>query len=108
MDNHKTGNIFAPLPANLTAEQFENIVQSAHIKIERIISKGHSSPESGWFEQGHSEWVMVLQGSAQIVFEDHSSVTLKAGDYLEIAPFSKHKVSWSDPDIETIWLAVHY
>lgn len=108
MDNHKMGNIFSAIPADLSTEQYQNIVQSRNVKIERIISKGHCSPESGWFEQAYCEWVMVLKGGATIAFEDGFSVTLKEGDYFEIASFRKHKVIWSDPDVETIWLAVHY
>ncbi|MFT6987098.1 MAG: cupin 2 domain-containing protein [Psychromonas sp.] len=108
MDNQKMSNIFAAIPKDLSTEQYDNIVESENVKIERIISKGHSLPESGWYEQASSEWVMVLKGGATIAFEDESSVTLKAGDYFEIVPFRKHKVTWSDPDVETVWLAVHY
>jgi len=28
--------------------------------------------------------------------------------YIEIPALQKHKVSWTDPDNETIWLAVRY
>ncbi len=101
-------NIFDAIPKDLSAELFENLVENKNVKIERIISKGHSSPESGWYEQADNEWVMVLKGGAIITFDDGSSFTLKEGDYLEINSFQKHKVSWTEPDIETIWLAVHY
>ena len=37
-----------------------------------------------------------------------AGVTLKEGDFLNIQAHNKHKVEWTDPNIETVWLAVHY
>ncbi|SGY87430.1 Phosphoribosylaminoimidazole carboxylase ATPase subunit [Moritella viscosa] len=101
-------NIFDSIPADLSSEVFEDLVSSEKVKIERIISKGHSSPDVGWYDQEQSEWVIVIAGSAIIDFDDKPSVTLKAGDYLNIPAHQKHKVAWTDPDVETVWLAVHY
>jgi cupin 2 domain-containing protein len=33
---------------------------------------------------------------------------LKAGDFVDIAPLRRHRVEWTLPGRETIWLAVHY
>jgi cupin 2 domain-containing protein len=101
-------NIFDDVPENIPDEQFEQLVESGHVRIERIISKGHKSPESGWYDQEQNEWVMVLRGEAILSFEDGSSVTLKEGDFLNIEAHRKHKVEWTTPNVETIWLAVHY
>lgn len=101
-------NIFDSIPADLSNEVFEDLVSSDKVKIERIISKGHTSPDFGWYDQEQSEWVIVIAGSAIIGFDDKPSVTLKAGDYLNIPAHQKHKVGWTDPDVETVWLAVHY
>ena len=40
-------------------------------------------------------------------FVDESSITLKGGDY-NIPTHEKHRVEWPDPDVGTIWLAIHY
>lgn len=101
-------NIFNAIPDDLSAEVFENIVENKNIKIERIISKGHSSPDSGWYDQEQNEWVMILKGKAILSFDNKSSVTLEEGDYVTIPAHQKHKVTWTSPDTETIWLAVHY
>ncbi|PKH02707.1 cupin [Psychromonas sp. MB-3u-54] len=101
-------NIFANIPRELTTELFEDIVKNDAVQIERIVSKGHISPESGWYEQQQNEWVILLKGHAIILFENQNKVHLKPGDYVEIQALQKHKVSWTDPDNETIWLAVHY
>jgi cupin 2 domain-containing protein len=101
-------NIFDSIPADLSNEIFEDLVSSDKVKIERIISKGHTSPDFGWYDQEQNEWVIVIAGSAVIGFDDKPSATLKAGDYLNIPAHQKHKVAWTDPNVETIWLAVHY
>ena len=104
----KKQNIFRAIPANLEEERFESLINSGHVRIERIISKGHTSPESGWYDQEESEWVMVVQGEAVLSFEDQTSVHLRAGDFINIPSRKKHRVEWTDPEGETIWLAVHY
>ncbi|MGC1248314.1 MAG: cupin domain-containing protein [Spirulinaceae cyanobacterium] len=101
-------NLFDKIPTNLENEVFEQLVKSYHIRIERIISKGHTSPEFGWYEQKQNEWVIVLKGQAILSFANESSVNLQEGDYINIEAYKKHKVEWTDPNIETIWLAVHY
>ena len=101
-------NIFESIPENLDKEFFENILESKNVRIERIISKGHVSPESGWYDQQQNEWVVVLKGEAIISFEKGDEVKLKEGSYLNIPAHKKHKVTWTDPDIETIWLAIFY
>ncbi len=101
-------NIYEKIPENMKGEVFERLMDSGSVRIERIISKGHVSPESGWYDQDDNEWVIVLRGEAILSFADESSITLKEGDYVNIEAHRKHKVEWTAPDMETIWLAVHY
>ncbi|MBB3063317.1 cupin domain-containing protein [Microbulbifer rhizosphaerae] len=101
-------NIFSSLPEDLSAEVFEDIVSSESVRIERIVSKGHTSPESGWYDQEESEWVIVLQGAARLLFDDGREESLDTGDFINIPAHIKHKVSWTDPYSTTIWLAVFY
>ncbi len=101
-------NIFAAIPQRLDKELVEILVDSKAVCIERIISKGQTSPALGWYDQPKNEWVIVLKGEALITFEDEAEVRLVAGSYIDIAAHKKHRVSWTDPDKETIWLAVHY
>ena len=101
-------NLLSNLPINLKEEVFEDLVKSDSVRIERIISKGHSSPEKGWYDQEENEWVVVLQGEGTLLFDDGDSVTLKAGDFINIPAHKKHKVSRTDPKNPTIWLAVFY
>ncbi|WP_228743135.1 cupin domain-containing protein [Marinobacter sp. F4218] len=89
-------------------EVFEDLVHSSTVRIERIVSKGHSSPDKGWYDQDENEWVMVVEGKASLEFEDGSKSELSAGDYINIPAHLKHKVTWTDPDEITVWLAVFY
>lgn len=101
-------NIFESLPPNLTEEVFEVLAKSETTTIERIISRGHTSPATGWYDQERHEWVMVLQGAAVVEFEQGKSVRLEVGHYITIPAHTKHRVAWTAPDTETLWLAVHY
>jgi len=101
-------NLFTSLPDHLDYEQVEDLLNQPNVKIERILSKGQTSPEVGWYDQDENEWVVVLQGSGEITFEDGGKVQLKSGDYINIPAHRKHKVSWTDPDNVTVWLAVFY
>ncbi len=101
-----TKNLLQDIPADLKNEVFEVIAASESVKVERIISKGQVSSE--WYDQDQHEWVLVLQGSGELLFADGTSVRLGAGDYLNIPAHCKHKVSWTPPDEVTIWLAIFY
>jgi cupin 2 domain-containing protein len=105
----ETGNLFADIPANLTAEQIATLFSAANVRIERIVSQGHTSPPDFWYDQDQPEWVIVLAGSAAIRFENEPQArSLKRGDYLHIPAHAKHRVVWTDVHEPTIWLAVHH
>jgi len=101
-------NLFTEIPGCLEQEQFQDLLKAEHVRIERILSKGQTSPETGWYDQTEDEWVLVLEGSGTISFEDGRSVRLKRGDHLHIPKHQKHRVSWTDPNEVTIWLAVFF
>jgi cupin 2 domain-containing protein len=102
------GNLFESLPGGIGEEVFTVLARGEGVKIERIISTGQSSPTSGWYDQNDNEWVIVLKGEAKISLENDRGFHLKAGGYLNIPAHTKHKVTWTKPNTETIWLAVHY
>ena len=104
----KPGNIFESILEKLEEGLIELLIQHDDVKIERIVSRGHSSPESSWYDQERNEWVIVLEGEARIALEDGQELHLKAGSHLNIPAHTKHRVTWTKPDTETIWLAVHY
>ena len=101
-------NIFANIPPSLPEELFEQIVQQNNILIERIVSKGHHTAQEHWYNQTVDEWVILLQGQATLLFENGQQlIELSAGDYVFIPAHTKHKVVWTLPEFNTVWLAVH-
>lgn len=104
----KKSNIFDLIPTTLKDELFEELISKDGLKIERIVSHGHVTPEFEWYDQRRDEWVILLQGEAIISFLNEDDVRLKAGDYINIPAHKKHRVSWTKPDEDTIWLAVYY
>lgn len=101
-------NLLDDLPDTLDGEAMETLLAASGVTIERIVSRGESSPESGWYDQERHEWVAVLQGRAILAFEDGEEVTLRPGDHFNIPANRRHRVAWTDPEEETVWLAVHY
>lgn len=104
------GNFFHDIPASLPAELIEVLQAGAGVRIERIVSQGHASPEGFWYDQTQHEWVLVLQGAATLRLdaEDGPMIAMKPGDFLAIPAHRKHRVDWTTPHELTVWLAVHY
>ncbi len=101
-------NLLQNIPDQIPEELFETLVQTDAIRVEKIISKGHSSPKEGWYDQDQNEWVLVLKGAARLAFRDGCEVNMGPGDSLEIPAHVEHKVVWTDPGEETVWVGVHY
>jgi cupin 2 domain-containing protein len=105
----RKGNIYSVVRDRAPEEIFETLVDSGAVRVERIISDSHSSPEGFWYDQDRNEWVMLLEGSAGLRFEGEDEiVVLEPGDWLDIAAHVRHRVEWTDPKQKTVWLAVFY
>ncbi len=103
------GNIFANIPRDLPEELITVLATSAAVRIERIVSEGHASPDGFWYDQSQDELVILLQGAAHLRLEGMNQLTeLLPGDYLSIPAHTRHRVEWTTPDGPTIWLAVHF
>ncbi len=105
----ESGNLFADLPPRRADEDVTRLLSTPHLRIERIVSRGHASAADFWYDQPHAEWVIVLAGAASLVFEgDGTARRMQAGDYVHIPAHRRHRVEWTDPAQATVWLAVHY
>jgi cupin 2 domain-containing protein len=103
----KASNILANLPAPAPEEFVESLARSNNVRVERIASHGHTSPEGFWYDQESNEWVMVVQGSALLQFkDDKGEVLLRPGDHVFLPAHVQHRVAWTDA--HTIWVAVHW
>ncbi|MDN3612477.1 cupin domain-containing protein [Vibrio ostreicida] len=101
-------NLFHPLPNALAEEVVDDLLTGSQFRVERIVSKGQQSPADFWYEQAEHEWVVVLKGHARLQYTHGEEVELKAGDTLNIPAYTKHRVSYTDKEVETIWLAIFY
>ena len=103
------GNIFHRLPGDREIEHVDTLVNLGQGRVERIVSFGQSSPEEGWYDQDHDEWVLVLRGHAKVAIEGTPvPIELKPGDYLKLPAHTRHRVAWTTPSEATVWLAIHY
>jgi cupin 2 domain-containing protein len=99
-------NLFADVLTASGQEDFLTLMQTDHVRVERIVSHGQCSPKDFWYDQSEDEWVLLLQGTATLQFADESTVPLIAGDHLLIPRHIKHRVEKTSAD--AIWLAVHH
>lgn len=105
----KINSIYSSIPDNISEELIEELVRSKSIRIERIVSEGHASPKNFWYDQTENEWLLVLEGSAGVIFEGKNDpVILQKGDYLNIPAHKKHRITWTEKNKKTIWLAIFY
>jgi cupin 2 domain-containing protein len=102
------GNLFANIPQRLAEEEFTVLAEFFGARIERIVTTGQASPPGFWYDQEQSEWVVLLSGSARLLFEGEDAPRiLRPGDYVEIPARRRHRVEWTDATQPTVWLAVH-
>ena len=106
--------------SNLTCQvDVNNLVQSItrgghafetdHLNLERITSYAHATPAGEWYDQERDEWVLILQGRAGLSFAGQERIVeMNPGDFVHIPAHVRHRVEWTDPHGQTVWLALHY
>jgi len=99
------GNLFVGIPEELPTE-LTSVLHSGVCRVERIVSRGHASPPSFWYDQSEDEFVLVMQGEARLEFADGTQQGMKRGDWCMLPAHKRHRVAWTSPDVDTIWLAV--
>lgn len=101
-------NSILRVPSNLPEELFETLARGDAVHIERIVSRGHVTPDGEWYDQKRAEFVLLVEGAARLAWPDGRQLELGPGDWLVIPAREKHRVAWTDPERDTVWLAVHY
>jgi cupin 2 domain-containing protein len=105
----QAGNLLSFIPDSLPEEIFDEIVSTKNVRIERILSKGHASPEGFWYDQDENEWVLLVKGEAALRLDGQDElIYLREGMHFLIPAHLKHRVEWTKEGVETIWLAVFY
>jgi cupin 2 domain-containing protein len=102
-------NLFTHLTRASDGEVIETLLQTDALKLERIVSTGQATPLGQWYDQDRDEWVVLLSGSAGLLFEGEQNIrVLRPGDHLLIPAHVRHRVEWTEAGAETVWLALHY
>lgn len=100
-------NLLAPLPDAHQAEVFTALLERPGVRIERIVSQGQVTPEDAPYDQPHDEWVLLLAGAARLWLDGSGELALAPCDALLIPAHVRHRVTWTQAEPPTVWLAVH-
>lgn len=106
-----SANLFSNLPSAVDAEVVTELLARPGIRIERIVSSGQSSPEGFFYDQVEAEWVLLLQGQAELDVEiegEWQRISLQAGSYFDLSAHQKHRVQSTSEEPVCVWLAVFY
>ncbi len=95
-------NIYDIPEIGYTGEILEDILKYKNVAIKRIVSS--AKLEKSTFYQEEAEWVLLLEGSAEIMMGE-KDYTLAKGDFLFIPPKLEHTIVTVEAG--TIWLAIH-
>jgi hypothetical protein len=98
-------SLFADIPNDLPEELIQTLLTTPGVRIERIVSLGHASPEGSWYDQDSHEWVLLLKGAARLRFEGEEPIDLRPGAFVNIPAHRRHRVEWTDPHEPTHHLA---
>ncbi len=102
-------NLFSDLSGNASAEQFDTLVRTNCLLLERIVSTGQATPDGEWLDQDRDEWVVLLSGGAGLMFENEPEPrVLRPGDCVLIPAGLRHRVEWTMTGAHTVWLALHF
>lgn len=104
------GSLSAAIAAGLAAlpEQVDVLARGNAVRVERIVSMGHRSPDGFWYDQAEDEFVLLVTGAARLLVEGEQVRALAAGDWVYLPAGARHRVEWTDPTMLTTWLAVFW
>jgi cupin 2 domain-containing protein len=102
-------NLLTDIPAQLPDELVQTIVRAPAVQIVRVVSRGQCSPPGFWYYQEENEYVLLLTGAARLVFEDQTEpLEMIPGSCVNIPAHKRHRVEWTDPTQNTVWLGIFY
>ncbi len=90
-------NLLESIPEEILKEELVELLEDTGVlRMERIVSTGQYSPDGFWYDQPQVEWVLVLQGEAELEWEDGCRKRLHAGDFLKLPAHQRHRCSYSE------------
>jgi cupin 2 domain-containing protein len=100
-------SILTDLPDASAAEVFTVLLDRPGVRIERIVSQGQVTPKDAPYDQDHDEWVLLLAGAARLWVDGEGERELRPGSTAFIPARVRHRVTWTQGQPATVWLAVH-
>lgn len=101
-------NLFDSLSVSQGFERTDTLLEADALRLERIVSNRCATRPGEWYDQEHSEWVVLLKGSAGLCVEGEKEIlVLMPGDYVYLPAHLRHRVEWTSATEETFWLALH-
>ncbi len=98
------GNIYDEIEMPDVGESFQTLFDGGGLRIERIVSSEYPDPKV--YDQPQDEWVMLLQGHAELQIGSQR-VVLARGDWVMIPARTRHRVVATRPEPNCLWLALH-
>jgi quercetin dioxygenase-like cupin family protein len=96
------GKLFAKAIVPTDGERMVELARIGGTTIETILSS--ADPDQNPYDQPHDEWVVLLDGTAELEV-DGEPVSLGAGDWLLIPARTPHRVLATSAGAR--WIAVH-
>jgi cupin 2 domain-containing protein len=100
-------SILTDLPDASAAEVLTVLLNRPGVRIERIVSQGQVTPKEAPYDQDHDEWVLLLAGAARLWVDSEGERELRPGSTAFIPAHVRHRVTWTQGQPATVWLAVH-
>jgi len=105
----RTGSLDGDVPARPVDEFIDVLLERPRLRIERIVSTGQTTPEGEWYDQDRDEWVLLTSGAARLRIEGETDEReLVAGEWILLPAHCRHRVTWTQSEPPTVWLAVHF
>lgn len=102
-----TLNLLSILSPSGADEAIETLLKGNGLRVQRIVSCGHASPAGFWYDQQEAEWVLVMSGRARLTIEGETKDReLGPGDSVFLPAHCRHRVAWTEPGEQTVWLAI--
>jgi len=101
-------NFYTGFTQDHLLENYKILLSGKKFNLEKIISKGYVTPDDKWIIEDTNEFVMLLKGNADLLFENGQNIKLSEGDYFVIPKNTKHKVTRTSRRPLCYWLTIHY
>lgn len=90
------------------SEHVESLLTTPSFRLERIVSRGHTSPPGFWYDQDEHEWVCLVSGAATLEVEGGEPVVLLPGATHLLPSRTRHRVAHTSLTEPTVWLALFF